>query len=165
MSFFDELGSKFTQVGNQVTSKSKDSVEQLRLNNEIKSLRAEISRHYTTIGSMYYAEQRANGGAQNYAAELDAIDQLNNLIADKEARLTEIRTQVTCPVCGMSVTADSAFCLNCGSPIQIQPAAANNAQFYDEEPAQEAAPAKMCPKCGEPVVEGYAFCMNCGTKL
>lgn len=196
MGFFDDLGGKITSMGNQVTSKGQNAKETWDLNNQIKALQnqiagrqAEIQQHYQVMGSWYYAEKRQGGETPNYEAELLAVDQLNADIAGLQAQIEglqaqiiAIQSQITCPVCGKSVDADSAFCLNCGSPITHMQAPAQGAGYAPQgyaaqpapqsapvqaaQPVQQAAPAgKMCPKCNAPVEEGSMFCMNCGQRL
>lgn len=117
MGFLDELGGKITNVSNQVTSKAKDGAEQLKINSEISNLQSQITQHYQRIGSMYYAQARGGQGEQDYESELTAIDQLNALIAEKQARSEEIKAKITCSACGVTIAGDYAFCPNCGAPL------------------------------------------------
>lgn len=54
--------------------------------------------------------------------------------------------QIACPNCGTMLAANSKFCLECGSKIEIP------------KPL-------FCTECGEPITEGAKFCACCGTKL
>lgn len=156
MGFFDNIGSKISSAGNQVSSKVKDSGEQLKLNNEIHGLKVQITQHYQKLGEMYYIEHRGTHEPQNYEAECDVIDQLNNLINEKESKINDIKTQITCPVCGKSIAADSAFCPNCGTPIT------HNNQVPQE--ADESAK-MVCPNCGAALPDGAVFCTSCGARI
>lgn len=155
MGFFDSIGSRISNVGNQVSSKVSNSGEQLKLSSEINGLKAQISQHYQKLGEMYYAENRENADPQDYAAECDVIAQLKDLIAQKEKQIKDIKAQITCPVCGKSIAADSVFCPNCGAPIA-----------HAEQPSKDKPSAtKICPHCGAALPEDAVFCTSCGAKV
>lgn len=63
-----------------------------------------------------------------------------------------------CNACGAPLPPGKAFCANCGSKVQIAPAA----------PPPSAAPsAAFCSECGTPMAPGVSvtFCPNCGAKV
>lgn len=197
MGFFDDLGGRITSVGNQMTSKGQNAKETWDLNNQIKALQnqiagkqSQIQQHYMVLGEWLYEEKRNSAPAQDYESEFLTIDQLNadidalnTQIDGLQAQIVAIQSQVTCPVCGKSVDADAAFCLNCGSPItHMQPQAPDYAAqgyagqaapaYTAAQPVQQAQPmqaasaaGRMCPKCNALVEAGAMFCMNCGNKL
>lgn len=148
MGFFDELGGKITNVGNQVTSKAKDGAEQIKINSEISNLQNQITQHYQRIGAMYYGQARGGEAAPDYESELTAIDQLNALIAERQARSEEIKAKITCAACGVTIAGDFAFCPNCGAPLMRPANTAPAAQVAPEAPvapAVDAAPAAPAP--------------------
>lgn len=49
---------------------------------------------------------------------------------------------VVCPSCKTQNTADSKFCMNCGTPLS-----------------------NKCPNCGKELAPGSKFCSECGQKL
>lgn len=54
--------------------------------------------------------------------------------------------EIECPNCGTKLSANSKFCLECGSKIEVKKSA-------------------FCIECGEPLAPGAKFCANCGTKV
>lgn len=54
--------------------------------------------------------------------------------------------EIECPNCHTKLSANSKFCLECGSKIEIKKSA-------------------FCIECGEPLAPGAKFCASCGTKV
>lgn len=54
--------------------------------------------------------------------------------------------EIECPNCHTKLSANSRFCLECGTKIEIKKSA-------------------FCIECGEPLAPGAKFCANCGSKV
>ena len=138
MGFFDNLGSKINDVSNQVSSKLKDSGEQLRLSNEISQLNKQVAQKYQQLGEMVYkAYKNKPDEAPDCESVYAEIDELQKGIDERNSRINTLKAQIVCPFCGKTIQADAAFC----------------------------EPVKVCPNCGTHVEDNAAFCPNCGTKL
>lgn len=156
MGFFDNLGSKINDVSNQVSSKLKDSGEQLRLSNEISQLNKQVAQKYQQLGEMIYkAHKNKPDEAPDCESVYAEIDELQKGIDERNSRINTLKAQIVCPSCGKTIQADAAFCPFCGAKIT---------QPEPEQPAS-AESVKVCPNCGTHVEDNAAFCPNCGTKL
>ena len=156
MGFFDNLGSKINDVSNQVSSKLKDSGEQLRLSNEISQLNKQVAQKYQQLGEMVYkAYKNKPDEAPDCESVYAEIDELQKGIDERNSRINTLKAQIVCPFCGKTIQPDAAFCPFCGAKI-TQP---------EPEPPVSDEPVKVCPNCGTHVEDNAAFCPNCGTKL
>lgn len=148
MAFFQDIGKKITQTGQDAVQKTKDIADTVKFNNQIAEEEKRITALYTQIGEVYYTQF---GGSPDPALA-DAVGE----ISAARARIYEYSEQIKllkgvtkCPSCGADVPNGTAFCSGCGAATA---------------PAPQAAQGAACTGCGAPMGEGVAFCTNCGTK-
>lgn len=92
MGFFDNLGSKINDVSNQVSSKLKDSGEQLRLSNEISQLNKQVAQKYQQLGEMVYkAYKNKPDEAPDCRSVYAEIDELQKGIDERNSESTPSR--------------------------------------------------------------------------
>ena len=153
MDFFNVLGKKITNAAQGVQEKTADGIETTKISNELRSIRGEVQKLYTSLGELYYktASKSAEGEIRTVC---DEIDKLMAKTEELNARKKEIAMKGHCPTCGKSVKSGSNFCANCGTKIEVP----------EEEPeqAEEKAEPDCCPDCGTAVRPGIRFCTNCG---
>lgn len=156
MAIFGQIGSRVSSLGNQVAGKTKGSLEQAKIDNEIRSKEREIQARYAELGCVFYESERGlNRGSTNFEPVLQQIDRMRQEIREGQKQIEEIRNRVTCPSCGYAIPAGTKFCPNCGASVER----------YRDQVSGGYAGQSTCPNCGAPVEEGSVFCTSCGTRL
>lgn len=151
MSFFEDIGKKVTQAGNDTTQAAKNFSEINRLNSEIKTYEKNINKLYTDLGKRYF-----DTCSQEPVPELkDLVDELRVNKAKIEAastKIAEIKGIKICDNCKAEISADSLFCSACGQKIKAK------------EPEMPEG-MQICPFCGFAMAAEAKFCVKCGTNL
>jgi len=151
MAFFERIGKKITDAGQNVAQQTKNFADIAQLNSSVSEKERKISQLYTEIGQAYYEKYKD-------AADTDMNEQISQITAlfaeikECQEKIKQIRGIGKCPSCGADVPANAAFCNACGAKILV------------EETSTDAGK-RHCPACGAVVAEGNAFCNQCGAKL
>lgn len=144
MAFFDDLGKKISQAGQNAVQKTKDMTEIAKYNSAITDEERNIEYLYSEIGKLYVSLYKETPGAE-FAGMVKALKNSEEAIANYKEQIKDIKGIVLCENCGAEVTG-TAFCSSCGTPVPVP-----------EKP--------VCSNCGAPIVEGCAFCTSCGTPI
>lgn len=189
MAFFDDLGKKFSQTGQDVVQKTKDTAEIMKINKAISEDQKRLEFIFTELGKAYF-NAHPNDYDPTFGDFFSEINAANNRIADANERIKQLKGIVPCPKCGADVPVNAAFCSACGysmpkpEPVPTpapngmitcpkcgttMPAGSRFCVGCGEEMAAAPAPApapvqRTCANCGATVADGMAFCVNCGTK-
>ncbi len=153
MAFFDDIGKKISQAGQNAVQKTKDMTEVVKINSSISEEEKKINSIYNEIGRLY-ASLHEEDAEPVFADKIAAVKASEKAVADMRRQILDIKGVQTCPECGKEIPAGVAFCSGCGKPVPKQ-----------ESPATEASEKKLCPGCGAEVKAGTSFCTQCGTKL
>lgn len=149
MAFFDDIGKKISQTGQDMVQKTKDTAETMRLNSAISDEEKRIQSLYLEIGKRYFELH-----ADDYDPQLEepvlCVKEANTKIAGYTEQLNRIKGLVRCATCGADVPIGTPFCTGCGAKMPVVETAV--------EPA-----IRRCKKCGLPLPDGAGFCTNCGT--
>lgn len=188
MGFFDTIGNKVMSAGNQLSSRAKDTGEQMRLTNENQNLSRQLALFYQQAGEMYYNQQRGNVQVSDvdFESVFNGIDRIKEHIRDNEKRIEQLKSQISCPSCGRMIPFDTKFCPYCGVPVNseenrsVQSIRAEevhdtraievNGEIYEQEKLQPQTadsdqPVRFCPHCGATVETGMKFCTSCGRPI
>lgn len=145
MGLFDNFTEKMSSVGNQISSKAKDTGEQFRLENEIRNLQKDEQAKYCELGKLLYGNKRM--GAHNSEESFDRICSVIDLIRQQEGerqqKIVALKSQITCPACGKSVPKEAAYCPYCSVSLHVKP---ENEWSFDSDKANKTQPAS---KTGE----------------
>jgi hypothetical protein len=153
MAFFEDLGIKVSQPGQEALKKTKIMAEITRINSQIAAEKRLIADNVNKIGEKYY-ELYCDSPDARLAPYVDAIKEAHRKIEDFEDQINRLKGVESCPKCGAELKACTLFCSACGTRIE-QPQA-------EGEPANAAA--RFCAACGTPLGDGMRFCGNCGAK-
>lgn len=171
MAFFDDLSKKVTKLGQDVSNKTQNFTDGMKINNQINEQRNNLSRLFEQLGhaAVQLEAVRTDAGCAQLVEQIRATE---NHLKELEKQKAMNKGNVQCKQCGAFVEAGNAFCSSCGAKMeQPQPAQANaqsgqTQQQFDWQPANQEQPVSgTCSKCGQPVAEGMAFCTNCGTPV
>ena len=152
MAFFEQLGKKLTDAGQNVAQQTKNLSEIARLNTVVAEKEKSISQMYMTIGRIYYEQHKADEQAEALE-QITAINAMLDEIAEHKDTIKKLKGIMQCPACGGDVASDAVFCNHCGTRIAVAEA----------EPA--APETQVCPNCQAPVGPENRFCNSCGYKL
>lgn len=151
---FESVWSKAKEVAGVAGQKTNELVEFSKLKVGILQLSSELGELYKKLGSIYY-QQKQNGKAADEAELIELITSINEThaaIEENEARLSELRKAVKCPVCGTENKQDANFCMSCGVKLE-------------STDKNEGSKAEKCPVCGAVVAHHAKFCSACGCKF
>lgn len=155
MAFFEQLGKKLSDAGQNVAQQTKNLADVTQLNGAIAAKEKKIAQLYGAIGQSYYNAHKDDP----FAETLDLIQEINHLygqIDENQEKIKQIKGIVTCENCGADVPPEYSFCNACGTRVNRP----------EPEPVVTADPQqRRCPACHAPVPEGSLFCNACGTRV
>jgi ribosomal protein L40E len=152
VAFFEDLGKKVSQTGQDAVRKTKIMAETSKLNSRISAEKRVIGENYLRIGEKYF-ELFCDSPDENLAGFVAAIQEAQQRITDLEDQIKKLKSIGSCPNCGAELKDGALFCTVCGTKLTPPPA----------EPAPQPAP-MVCRNCGAVLPDGSLFCSNCGTK-
>ena len=150
MGFFDDISRKFASAGQATIQRTKEISDVARLGALITQNEGKIRSLYYQIGKRYVSVRGRDEELDKMVAE---VARLEEEIAGYNDQIQSLKNTQRCERCGAEIPKGSAFCDNCGAPVQ--PVAA------DAHP--ESVP--KCPRCGAEVKMGMRFCTHCGQAL
>lgn len=153
MAFFESLGKRLTDAGQNVVQQTKDLAEVTKLNNAISEKERQISRLFAAIGQSYYEAHKDDPTAE----EPEKIAEITSLYADifaNREKIKQIKGVTKCENCGADVPLNAVFCNACGAKV-IRKEVNKNTTGNE----------RLCPVCHSVVGEGNLFCNHCGAKI
>ena len=153
MAFFEQLGKRLTDAGQNIAQQTKNLADVTQLNSAISDREKKISQLYLNIGQLYYEEHKGDSTAEHQ----EIIGEINALyaeIAQNREKIKQIKGVVKCPKCGADVPLNAAFCNACGTKME-------RAEGVSEADGAQ----RHCPVCHAAVSAEDSFCNNCGAKI
>lgn len=153
MAFFEQIGKRLTDAGQNVAQQTKDLADVTKLNNAISEREKKISQLFLLIGRSYYEGHKDDPAAE----ELDKITEIDSLYSEIFAnrdKIKQIKGVTKCENCGADVPLNAAFCNACGTKV-----------VRKETVSQNTGNERLCPACHAIVEEGNLFCNHCGAKI
>ncbi len=153
MAFFEQLGKRITDTGQNVARQTKNIADVTQLNNAIADREKKISQLMLSMGQSYY-ERHKNDETTEEPEKMDAIRGLYKEIAENQEKIKQIKGVVKCGKCGADVPVDAMFCSVCGAKVET-----------GTDSAEESGTGRRCPNCNAVVADGDLFCNCCGTRM
>ncbi len=150
MAFFEQLGKKITDAGQNVAQQTRNFADVTQLNNEIAEKEKKIRELFTSIGQSYYENHKNDADAEE-KNKIEVITALYEGIIESNEKIKQIKGIVKCQSCGADIPYDAAFCNVCGTKVQ---------ELNEDRTEQ-----KICPACNKPVPKENLFCNYCGAKI
>lgn len=109
MAFFEQIGKRLTDVGQNVAQQTKDLADITKLNSEISNKEKKVSQLFLLIGQSYYERHKSDDTAEEFEkiAEINAL--YVEILANRE-KVKQIKGVVKCENCGADVPLNAAFC-------------------------------------------------------
>ena len=109
-----------------------------KLNIRICELKADINVAFRELGEMLYATHTGNPtDSEDLLHKLEEIDALKAQLSALSAQLGRAEAAACCPVCGAASRTGDAFCRECGSALNREPAPQEETPAAEAEPADE----------------------------
>lgn len=153
MAFFDQVGKKLSQAGQDVAQSTKNFAAINKLNNLITEEQEKIKGCYSEIGRIYF-ESFAETPEECLVELVSAVKMSLSEIEKYNEQIKEIKGITNCPSCGAEVPYTSAFCNSCGTKMPVR---------VKEEVIPEGS--IKCQKCSNILPEGFKFCTFCGAAI
>lgn len=165
MPFFNDVGKKITQTGQETVQKAKNTTETIKLNGLINDEKQHIDTELLQIGKLYY---ETCGGQPElpFTQYVESINAANVRIAEYERQVAQLKSFVCCPVCGNESPYGISVCGSCGSMMDDNVSVLEDTSSPVPVPVAKTAETDIvCNSCGESVSPGKAFCKHCGNKI
>lgn len=153
MAFFEQIGKRLTDAGQNVAQQTKDLADVTKLNTAISDKEKKISQLFLLVGQSYYERHKNDDTAE----ELEKIAEINAMYAEiltNREKIKQIKGVVKCESCGADVPLNATFCNACGTKV--------NRAEPTKKSSEEVC---VCPNCQAIVEKGNLFCNHCGTKI
>ena len=150
MSFFEGIGKKLAQSGQEAAQKAKNTAEVIKLNSMISDEEKRINNLYIQIGKLYY-EVYGENPEEQFAQFITDINDCKAKILVHAEQIRIVKGIAECTECGGQVPLGAPFCSSCGSPMKTA------ATDTDNE--------NSCSNCGASLEPDIAFCTQCGSKV
>jgi len=130
MAFFENIGKRISDAGQNVAQQTKNLADITQLSNTISEKQKGIRQLYLNLGQAYYKSHKEDPMAE----ESEIIQQINTLfweIAQCRDKIAQIRSSnassarteqseeagILCPKCGAAVAEGNLFCNQCGNKL------------------------------------------------
>lgn len=153
MAFFEGLGKRLTDTGQNVAQQTKNFAEITQINSAISDIEKKILHFFSIIGQEYYERHKSD----ELSEERELIETVNNLyieISEKREKIKLIKGVITCESCGADVPLNAFFCNSCGAQV-----------IREESHKNDTRKKRVCPVCNELEYEDNLFCTHCGAKI
>ena len=153
MAFFEQLGKRISDAGQDVAQKTRNMADVSQLNSANNEKERQIKQLIFDLGKAYYENHKNDVTAEGVEV-ISNINALYREIHENHEKIKQIKGIVKCANCGADVPVGAAFCNGCGAKVDRPNPAAVNANGQ-----------RFCPGCDAVVPEGNLFCTKCGTRL
>ena len=154
MGFFNDLKDTITDTGKDLSSKAKQSSDNAKLKNQVKTNEKSIENLVLQIGYRYLekASDEIDPEYADLVTEIRRLQDENAALKNSIAANSAPAGSRQCTNCGQYNAPEAKFCVSCGTELKLP------------DPVVEDAPApeKFCSSCGGANTSSAAFCVHCG---
>lgn len=155
MAFFKDLGQKISSKSKELSQKARVMSEMSSLNNIIRNEESRIDFQYREIGRKYF-EKYGDDPDEEFKEAFEQIHECRQKIEQTQEEITKLKSRFNCPNCGAPFKHGSIYCSKCGTKLPE----------IEESPKNDIPEgAQKCPKCNNILKADALFCNECGTKL
>lgn len=138
MGFIDELISSAKTMVDKAGKQTDKVLEISKLKYQSIQLQNELSHLYEQLGVAVYAKMTEEADNGDLLASLaDEITEVRAALGVVEDKISEQKSQRTCPDCGAKLPRDASFCSHCGAKLEV-------AEKPVEEAAEEVSEEETC---------------------
>ena len=138
MVFIDELISSAKTMVDKAGKQTDKVLEISKLKYQSIQLQNELSHLYEQLGVAVYAKMTEEADNGDLLASLaDEITEVRAALGVVEDKISEQKSQRTCPDCGAKLPRDASFCSHCGVKLEV-------AEKPVEEAAEEVSEEETC---------------------
>ena len=138
MGFIDELISSAKTMVDKAGKQTDKVLEISKLKYQSIQLQNELSHLYEQLGVAVYAKMTEEADNGDLLASLaDEITEVRAALGVVEDKISEQKSQRTCPDCGAKLPRDASFCSHCGVKLEV-------AEKPVEEAAEEVSEEETC---------------------
>ena len=138
MGFIDELISSAKTMVDKAGKQTDKVLEISKLKYQSIQLQNELSHLYEQLGVAVYAKMTEEADNGDLLASLaDEITEVRAALGVVEDKISEQKSQRTCPDCGAKLHRDASFCSHCGVKLEV-------AEKPVEEAAEEVSEEETC---------------------
>lgn len=169
MDVIDNIKEKVDLGISAITSKSKETIELVKLQSELNDLNKKKEIELKKMGTLTYQLLNTNELEPEKLKEthtsLQEIDARIISVKEKIKEIQQTTAKVSSPAkshafayceCGGHLKETAKFCPRCGTNVQ---------EIIENAKKLKTSSSKKCPECGEDISGQAKFCSNCGKKL
>lgn len=156
--FWEDLGKRFGETAETVSSIAGDVVEIQKLKSQIRTLERGNENDLIDLGKAVYEQFKEGTSVGEFAEALcAAIQDREESIAEYLQKISEVKGDFQCECCGKTVAKDMAYCPYCGTKAPERETACEEAEEaaeeeacaeeVKEETAEEACTEEAAPTC------------------
>lgn len=131
--FWDEFSKKLGETADTVSAKANEVMELQKIKSQIRTLERNNDSDYIELGKMIYDKFKA--GEEVADAEegfCEAIQTREESIAELLKKMTEVKGDAPCDICGKIVIKGMSYCPYCGAKTKFEEAAEEEAKDVED---------------------------------
>ena len=121
MEFLDDLKKKTEQIASEVSTKTQQGLDTVKLNSAISTEEKKIRDLYTQLGEKYWSLSK-DSPLEELSELVNSINTSKQIVEKYRKQIIDIRLAgntdgIVCRYCGAVNKSDSRFCEKCGKPL------------------------------------------------
>lgn len=115
----DKFFSDMKNTARSAVKKSGELLELTKLKMAAADTKSEIQSKFAELGKLIYEAQKlGNEDSEKTEELLQSLDELHETLSEQEAKLSELKKQKACGVCGNICETKAEYCSKCGAKFE-----------------------------------------------